>query len=371
MNIPMVDLKIQYRKYKNDFDSAVISVMESASFIMGPEVQAFEKETAEYSNSKHAFGVASGTDALLLALLALKIGEGDEVIVPAFTFIATSEVVSRTGAKLVFADVKPDTFNIDPDSVRKKITPKTKAIIPVHLYGQSADMDAIMAIAKEHNLYIVEDCAQAQGALWKGKKVGTIGDLGCCSFFPSKNLGGYGDGGLILTDRDDLADTIKALRNHGSFERYYHILHGLNSRLDSIQAAILRFKLTHLDEWNLKRREAAHRYTEGLKNTPYESPLELCEGLSHVYHQYTIKVPSKRNELQKFLADKGVASMIYYPLSLHKQEVYKDLGYKTGDFPVSESLEDKVLSLPMYPELTKEQTDYVLSALKEFADKNF
>ena len=371
MNIPMVDLKVQYKKYKHDFDNAVINVMESTSFILGPEVQAFEKEMADYSKSKYSFGVASGTDALLIALLALKIGAGDEVIVPAFTFIATSEVVSRTGATPIFADVNPDTFNIDIESARKKITSKTKAIIPVHLYGQSADMDACMALAKEHNLFVVEDCAQSQGAQWKGQKVGTIGDIGCFSFFPSKNLGGYGDGGMILTNRDDLVDTIKALRNHGSFERYYHLLHGFNSRLDSMQAAILRVKLTHIEEWNKMRRDAAYRYTEGLKNTPYTPPADKNEGIGHVYHQYTIKVPSKRNELQKFLAEKGVSSMIYYPLSLHKQDVYKDLGYKNGDFPASESLEDQVLSLPMYPEITKEQTDYVIEALKEFAKNNF
>lgn len=371
MNIPMVDLKIQYNKYKSDFDNAAIRVMESTAFIMGPEVQSFEKEVAEYSKVKHSFGVASGTDALLIALLALKIGKGDEVIVPDFTFIATSEAVSRTGATPVFADVNPDTFNLDFNSAEKKLTPKTKAIIPVHLYGQSVDMDSCMEFAKKHNLYVIEDCAQSQGAEWKGRKVGTIGDIGCFSFFPSKNLGGYGDGGMILTNRDDIADTIKALRNHGSFERYYHLIHGFNSRLDSMQAAILRVKLTHLEEWNNMRREVAHRYTDGLKNTPYTPPADNNEGVGHVYHQYTIKVPSKRNELQKFLAEKGISSMIYYPLSLHKQEVYSDLGHKTGDFPASESLEDQVLSLPMYPELTKEQTDYVVEALKEFAKTNF
>ncbi len=371
MNIPMVDLKVQYRNYKKDFDSAVIGVMESSFFIMGPEVSEFENEVAASLGAKHAFGLASGTDALLIALLALGVGPGDEVLVPAFTFIATSEAVSRVGAKPVFVDVCSDTFNIDVSDAARKVSAKTKAIIPVHLYGQSADMDGIMALAKQHKLYVVEDCAQAQGALWKGRKVGTLGDIGCFSFFPSKNLGAYGDGGMVVTNEDSLTDRIRALRNHGSFERYYHVIHGFNSRLDSMQAAVLRVKLKHLDEWNEMRRAAAVRYTQALKSTSYIPPVEDPSVSIHVYHQYTIKVPAKRNELQAFLASKGVASMIYYPLSLHKQEVYKDLGYKSGDFPVSESLEPQVLSLPMFPELTKEQTDYVIDALLDFQKQNF
>ena len=365
MNIPMVDLKVKYRKHKEEFDNAVIGVMESGMFIMGPEVSAFEREIEAYYGMKHAVGVASGTDALLIAALSLGIGKGDEVIVPAFTFIATSVIVIRAGATPVFADINPDTFTLDPEDIRKKITPKTKAIIPVHLYGHPADMDSIMKIAKEHNLFVIEDCAQAQGATFAGKQVGSFGDMGCFSFFPTKNLGGYGDGGLILTNNDEAFEKIKALKNHGSFERYYHCLHGFNSRLDSMQAAILRIKLRHLDEWNDQRRAVAKRYRDGLKDTVYTAPFE-AENVKHVYHQYTIKVPAKRNELKEFLAKKGISSMIYYPVSNHLQEVYKDLGWKKGDLPISEDLQDKVLSLPIYPDLSNENVDLILEALKEF-----
>ena len=371
MNISMVDLKVQYQTYKQELDKAVIDVMESTAFINGPEVSAFEREMAEYSKIKYGVGLASGTDALLMALLALGIGKGDEVIVPTFTFIATSEMVSRAGATPIFVDIDPDTFNIDPNDVRRKITPKTKAIIPVHLYGQCADLDAITSIAKEHNLKVIEDCAQAQGATWKGKQVGTIGDIGCFSFFPTKNLGGFGDGGLVITDDEKVAETIKALRNHGSFKRYYHSLHGFNSRLDSMQAAILRVKMHHLERWISLRRDVASRYNKALKNSAYNLPKEGYKDLApHTYNQYTIKVPEKRNELQTFLTEKGIASMIYYPLSLHKQEIYKEYGYKQGDFPASESVEDHVLSIPVYPELTIEQTDYIIAALLEFQRTN-
>ncbi len=372
MNIPMVDLKIQYNKYKEEFDKAVVSVMESTAFIMGPEVSAFEKDFAQYLGSSNALAVASGTDALLIAMLALGIKEGDEVIVPDFTFIATSEAVSRTGATPVFADVEPDTFCIDISDAQSKITSRTKAIVPVHLYGQCADMDKVSSFAKQHNLFVIEDCAQSTGATWKGKKAGTIGDMGCFSFFPSKNLGAYGDGGMIVTENAEAAEKIKALRNHGSFERYYHVLHGFNSRLDSMQAAILRVKLMHLDEWNKMRRDAAGRYAEGLSGTSFRPPFErpVSESL-HVYHQYTVKVPSKRNELQKFLAEKGISSMIYYPVSLHRQEVYRGSGFDQGNFPVSQELEEQVISLPIYPELTKEQTDYVIAALKEFEKSEY
>lgn len=369
MNIPMVDLKVQYKKLKNEFDSAVISVMESCAFINGPEVTAFEKEVAEYSGVKYAAGVASGTDALLLAVIAAGIGKGDEVIVPAFTFVATSEIVVRAGATPVFADIDRRTFDIDPDDVRRKITPKTKAIIPVHLYGHPADMKEIKKIAEEHKLMVIEDCAQAQGARdAEGVLVGTSCTAGCFSFFPSKNLGAYGDGGLVLTNDENIYNQVKGLRNHGSFERYYHTLHGFNSRLDSMQAAILRIKLRHLDEWNENRRAAAHRYSAGLEGTCYTAPFE-CPDSKHVFHQYTILVPAKRNELKEFLASKGIASMIYYPVCNHLQEVYKEYGYKKGDLPVCEELADHVLSLPIFPDLQPEQIDYILDALKEFEAK--
>ncbi len=368
MNIPMVDLKGQYKKLKNELDSAVISVMESGAFIMGPEVSAFEKESADYAGVKYAVGVASGTDALLLALIASGIGKEDEVIVPAFTFIATSEIVVRAGATPVFADICPKSFCLDPEDIKRKITKKTRAIIPVHLYGHPADMDAIAKIAAENNLMIIEDCAQAQGALFNGRKVGTFGAAGCFSFFPSKNLGGYGDGGMILTNDSKIFETVKGLKNHGSFERYYHKLHGFNSRLDSIQAAILRVKLKRLNEWNDMRRKAAHKYSDALKDTIYTPPFEDPRA-KHVFHQYTLKVPAKRNELKEFLASKGIASMIYYPVSNHLQEVYADFGGKKGDLPVSETVQDQVLSLPMYPELTDEQINYIISSLKEFQDR--
>lgn len=371
MKIPMVDLKVQYHNYKEEFDRAVIDVMESCAFIMGPEVSALETEMAQYLGSKYALGVASGTDALLLALQALGIGKGDKVLVPNFTFIATSEVVSRVGADPILVDIEPDTFCMDPVDAERKITPDVKAMIPVHLYGQAADMDRLTAIAKKYNLYIVEDCAQATGATWKGKKVGTFGNLGCFSFFPSKNLGGYGDGGMIFTDDEQLARKIKALRNHGSYERYYHVMHGYNSRLDSMQAAILRVKLRHLDEWNDMRRRAAARYTAALNGTCFTPPFERdIETSKHVYHQYTIKTPKMRDELQKYLASKDVASMLYYPVPLHMQEVYADLGYKQGDFPVSEKVVKEVISLPIFPDLTDEQVDYVVEMLKQFAKEN-
>lgn len=370
MNIPMVDLKSQYKNLKQQFDSAVIGVMENAAFIMGPEVKKLEEETAEYAGVKHAVSVGSGTEALHIAALALGLGAGDEIIAPTFTFIATAGAVALSGATPVFADINPDTFNIDPNDLEKQITPKTKAIIPVHLYGQPADMDAVMDIARRHNLYVIEDCAQAQGAVYKGKQVGTIGHIGCFSFFPSKNLGAYGDGGMVLTNDDELAEKVRAIKAHGSKKKYFHHTLGFNSRLDSMQAAILRVKLPHLDEWNEGRRAAAHRYTAGLAGSSYIAPYEIPASVGkHVFHQYTVKVPKKRNELQAFLQEKGVASMIYYPLCLHAQEVYEHLGYKQGEFPGAESVQDHVLSLPMFPELSKQQTDYVLEALKEFEEK--
>ncbi len=364
MNIPMVDLKAQYHSLKTEMDAAVLRVLEESSFIMGPDVKRLEEEISRYMEVRHAIAVGSGTEALHIALMAAGIGPGDEVIVPTFTFIATSEVVALLGAKPVFADIDAATFNIDPADVEKKITDRTKALIPVHLYGQSADMDRIMEIAKRHTLLVVEDCAQAMGATWKGIKVGTIGDVGCLSFFPSKNLGGYGDGGMIVTNRDDIGEKAKAIRVHGSSKKYFHHLLGLNSRLDTLQAAILRVKLPHLDRWNEMRRTAAAAYDRALEGTPFITP-KVAPDAHHVYHQYTIRTPL-RNDLQEFLKEKGVASMIYYPLCLHHQEVYRGGGAPLCSLPVAERAQDEVLSLPMCPDLTPEQVAYVAGALMEF-----
>lgn len=364
MNIPMVDLKAQYHSLKKEMDAAVLGVLEESSFIMGPDVKRLEEEVSKYMAVRHAIGVGSGTEALHIALMAAGIGPGDEVIVPTFTFIATSEVVALLGATPVFADIDAATFNIDPADMEKKITKKTKALIPVHLYGQSADMDRVMEIAKRHNLLVVEDCAQAMGATWKGTKVGTIGDVGCLSFFPSKNLGGYGDGGMIVTNRDDIAEKAKAIRVHGSSKKYFHHLLGLNSRLDTLQAAILRVKLPHLDRWNELRRKAAAAYDRALEGTPFITP-KVVPDAYHVYHQYTVRTPL-RNDLQGFLKEKGVASMIYYPLCLHLQEVYRGDKGPHCALPVAERAQDEVLSLPMYPDLTEEQVAYVAGVLMEF-----
>lgn len=364
MNIPMVDLKSQYQKIKDEIQEAISKVLESTAFIMGPDVSQLEKEIAQYCGVKHAIGVGSGTEALHVSLMACGITAGDEVIVPTFTFVATAEVVSILGAKPVFADINPRTFNISIEEIKKRITPKTRCIIPVHLYGQPAEMDEIMELAKKHNLLVVEDCAQAMGAEWKGKKAGSIGDTGCLSFFPSKNLGGYGDGGMILTNRDDLAEKAKAIKNHGSKKKYYHHMIGLNSRLDTLQAAILRVKFRYLDRWNELRRNAASLYDRAFSASPYIIP-SVVEGAHHVYHQYTIRTP-ERDKLQAYLKEKGIASMIYYPLSLHLQEAYAASGYKMGDLPDAEACQKDVLSLPICPEMNEEKVAYVTSVMDEF-----
>jgi dTDP-4-amino-4,6-dideoxygalactose transaminase len=364
MDVPMVDLKVQYASLKEEIQKAMAHVLEETSFIMGAEVKELEKRIAAYAGVRYAVGVGSGTEALHISLLGCGIKPGDEVIVPTFTFIATAEVVSLVGAKPVFCDIDPRTFTMDPRDVERRITPRTRGIIPVHLYGQAANMDEIAALATKHGLVVIEDCAQSMGARWRGTMVGAIGDAGCLSFFPSKNLGGYGDGGMILTNRGDVAERVSAIRVHGSNRKYFHHILGLNSRLDTLQAAILLVKLGHLDEWNEKRRHAASLYDHALKEsqfiTPYVSP-----DITHVFHQYTIRTPL-RDELQKFLKEKGVASMIYYPLALHLQEVFSDCGYKKGDLPVAEKAQDEVLSLPMFPELSEEQVSYCAGVLHEF-----
>jgi len=373
LKVPVLDLKRQYESIKAEIDAAIERVLSSGRFILGPEVQAFEKEVAEYCSVKHAIGVASGTDALLLSLRALGIGPGDKVIVPSFTFFATAGVVHNVGATPVFVDIDPKTYNIDSSEVKRLLATdhllptEIKAIIPVHLYGQMADMDEIMAIAKEYDIAVVEDAAQAIGAEYKGRKAGSIGDLGCFSFFPTKNLGAYGDGGMVVTNDDELAERVRILRAHGSKPKYYHRMVGINSRLDALQAAILRVKLPHLAEWTAARQRVAARYDEQLRGvhgieTPYRAP-----DRTHIYHQYTIRVRNgHRDALQQHLKEQGIGSMIYYPLPLHLQECFKELGYNGGALPVSERASKEVLSLPVFPELTEKEQLHVAQGIRAF-----
>lgn len=349
--IQMVDLKRQYRDLKPDIDRAIQAVLESTNFILGENVTKLEEEIASYHNISHATGVGSGTDALLLALNALGIGEGDEVITTPFTFIATAEVVANLKAVPVFVDIDPETYNIDTNRIEEKITKRTKAIMPVHLFGHPAEMDRIVAIGKRHDLKIVEDCAQAFGAEFKGKKVGTFGDCGCFSFFPSKNLAAYGDGGMIITDNDETAKKIRMLRNHGTSVKYHHKMIGYNSRLDEIQAAIVLVKFRHIDSFNALRIKNASIYRGNIKRKDTILPEEK-DGSKHVYHQFTIRSKS-RDAIRKSLADSEIASAIYYPVPLHKQEVFTKLNGNRVAFPTSEQCASEVLSLPMFPELTE------------------
>lgn len=371
MTIPLVDLKAQYESIKHEIDEAIQGVVHSGQFILGPEVEAFEQEIATYCNTKYAIGVNSGTDALQLDLLACDIKPGDEVITTPFTFIATAETISKCGAIPVFADIEPETCNIDPAELEHKISRKTKAILPVHLYGQPADMNPIMELARRFNLKVIEDCAQALGAEYKGKKVGSIGDVGCLSFFPSKVLGAYGDGGMIVTNNPDIAEKARMLRNHGSKERYYYLVHGFNSRLDSLQAAILRVKLRHLNEWIEMRRQKASLYCQLLERIDGMKPPYVAPYSYHIFNYYTIRLNSKlsRDKLKEFLGSQGVATAIYYPLSLHLQEVYKPLGYELSDFPQSERAQGEVLSLPIYPELENQQIERTVELIKIFCEQ--
>ena len=362
--IPILDLKRQYLQTGEQIEKAVIEVLKSGSYILGANNKALQEEFAAFVGTKYSLGLNSGTDALHLALRALDIGAGDEVITTAFTFVATASAIGLSGATPVFVDSVEGTFNIDADKIEAAITPKTKAIIPVHLYGQACDMDKIMSIAKKHNLKVVEDCCQAIGAEYKGQKVGSFGDFGCFSFFPTKNLGGMGDGGMITMNDEKLRDRILALRNHGGAIRYYHDELGVNSRLDEIQAAILRVKMPYINEWNAKRRENAYRYNKLFANyseiiTPQELENTYC-----VYHQYTIKVKN-RDEVYKMLQEKGIGAMIYYPVPLHLQKLHKSLGYKEGDLPITEKNTHMVMSLPMFPELTEEEQKTIVNTVVE------
>jgi dTDP-4-amino-4,6-dideoxygalactose transaminase len=361
--IPILDLVGQYHELKEEIDRAIFGVLESGHFISGPNVQAFEREIARYLGVADAIALNSGTDALQLGLRVLDIGPGDEVITSPFTFVATSEAIGSVGATPVFVDIDPVTFNIEPKRIRDAITARTKAILPIHLYGAPANLFEIRSIAIEYGLPIVEDCAQAIGAAVNGVKVGTSSEVGCFSFFPSKNLGACGDGGLVTTSDARLADRLRSLRAHGGRVKYYHDELGVNSRLDEIQAAILRVKLPHLDSWIAARRAIAARYTALLRDLELvTTPSELAGSL-HVFHQYTIRVRN-RDAVKRQLADAGIQTMIYYPLPLHLQRVHKDGGWSVGSFPHSETAAQEVLSLPMYPELTPSIQDRVVAGLE-------
>ena len=362
MRVPILDTKRQYATIGKEIEEKVTEVLRSGSYILGPNAKALEEEFAKYCGCEYGVALNSGTDALHLALRALDIGAGDEVITVAFTFVATTEAIGIVGAKPVFVDINPDTFNIDADKIEALITPRTKAIIPVHLYGQPCEMDKIMDIAKRHNLYVIEDCCQAVGSTYKGQKVGSFGDIGCYSFYPTKNLGTMGDGGMAVTNSEYLKNRMVALRNHGGAIRYYHDEIGVNSRLDEVQAAILRVKMPHIDQWNKQRRENAYRYNELFAKYPeIETPKEL-DGTYCVYHQYTIKIEN-RDEVHKLLQENGVGAMIYYPVPLHLQKVHKYLNVKEGSLPVTEKNTKLVMSLPMFPELTAEEQKFVVETV--------
>ena len=378
MKVPFFDLKPQFLSLQEEIKSALDEVFKTQQFILGPKVEALEQTIAPYCQTEHAIGVASGSDALLLSLMVLEIGPGDEVILPSFTFFATAGSISRLGAIPVFVDIDPKTYNIEPSKIEKKITSKTKAIIPVHLFGQCADMDPLLQISRAKKLFVIEDAAQALGAEYKphpnfnGRRAGGMGDLGCLSFYPTKNLGAFGDAGMVVTNHPDLAEKIRILRVHGSQPKYYHKWIGINSRLDTIQAAILLMKFKYLEQWTEARQKKAERYRELLQEF-----LPFIEGLQfpmiqyenrHIFNQYVIRVP-KRDQLRKFLMDEGIGTDIYYPLPLHLQECYSFLKHHQGDFPESERAAEETLALPIYPELTEDQQEMVVDRIKAFYKK--
>jgi len=388
-SVPVLDLTRQYATIEREVVDAVTGVLQSGGYILGTEVAAFEEEAAEYCGVKHAIGVASGTDALLLSLRALGVGPGDAVLLPSFTFFATAGVVHNVGAKPVFVDIDPETFNVDPEHLRALMQDVTlrrtaKAIIPVHLYGQTADMTEIMDVATEHGLAVIEDAAQAIGATYRRsltrpsephepnelsepRKAGSIGSFGAFSFYPTKNLGACGDGGMITTNDDAAAEKVRLLRVHGAKPKYYHRMIGTNSRLDAMQAAILRVKLRYLDAWSEARRRVADVYDEALSSVSGITPPRRGSGRTHIFHQYTVRVTDgKRDALREYLKEQGVGSMIYYPVPLHLQECFKDLGYHEGDLPVSEKAASEVLSLPIFPEITPEEQGYVVETIRGF-----
>ena len=371
-NIQMVDLSSQYHHIKEEIDKSLISCIESTAFINGPAVKEFQKNLETYLGVKHVIPCANGTDALQIAMMALGLKRGDEVIVPSFTYVATAEVIALLGLKPVMVDADPDTFNITADIIEKAITPKTKAIVPVHLFGQSADMDAIMAIAEKHKLWVIEDNAQAIGADYilkdnSKRKAGTIGHIGCTSFFPSKNLGCYGDGGALMTNDDTLAETIRMIANHGQKKKYYHSVVGVNSRLDALQAVVLNIKLRHLDTYCSARRRVADYYDNAFKDiVDLQTPIRSTNS-THVFHQYTLRVKNnKRAALQAFLQDKGIPSMIYYPVPLYKQDAFKKYVKKGFNLSVTEALCTEVLSLPIHTEMDEDTLKYITESVKQF-----
>lgn len=395
MNIPLVDLKAQYKTLETELDKVTKEILSSAQYIMGKHVTDFEEEFAKYIGVKHAISVGNGTDALVVALMACGIGEGDEVITTPFTFFSTAESISCVGAVPVFADVRKDTYNIDPSKIEEKITPKTKAIMPVHIFGQPAEMDEIKKIAEKHNLLVIEDAAQAAGSVYKGRKSGSLGDVGCFSFFPTKNLGCAGDGGMITTDNDDIAIIVKALRTHGSGEngqraynllnninediesseghddtvynplKYYNYLIGFNTRLDALQAGILSVKLPKLDRWIEKRNCNADIYYKELKNTSLTMPKIINEAVSG-FNMFVVQ-SENRDELVDKLKEKGISTGVYYPVPMHMQKVYKSLGYKEGDMPNAEYLSHRTFAIPVYPELSREEQNYIIEVIQEYS----
>ena len=378
-SVSLLDLKAQYSQIQDEVEKAVLDVLRSGWYVLGPNVQDFEKEAAEFLGAKHAIGCANGSDALYIALLALDIKPGDEVITTPFTYVATAEAITQAHAKPVFADINLETFNIDPQSIEKNITDKTKAIILVHLYGQACQMDEIMAIAKKHNIKVIEDTAQSFGTKYKDQSAGAIADIGTYSFYPTKNMSCAGDGGMMTTNSDELNERLRKIRAHGSSKRYYHDELGVNSRLDEIQAAILRIKLKHIANWNSRRAQLAAIYNEAFSNLDHKDfeiiTPKLIDESTHIYHQYSIRVKSKTNKtdresrdaLKDALKEKSIASEIYYPLSLHEQNIYKELGYKQEDLPNSVAATETVLCLPIYPELAETDIETVIEAVKSIS----
>jgi dTDP-4-amino-4,6-dideoxygalactose transaminase len=365
MSVPFVDLKQQYLSIKDEVLAAVAGVFESTQFVLGKEVAAFEDEFASYSGARYGVAVNSGTSALHLALLAAGVGPGAEVITVPFTFVATTAAIGYTGAKPVFVDVDPETYCMDPARIERAITPRTKAILPVHLYGQAADMDAIRAIARRHGLPVIEDAAQAHGAEYKGRRCGSIGEMGCFSFYPGKNLGAYGEGGMVTTNDPELARQIRILRDWGAEKKYHHVLKGFNYRMEGVQGAILRVKLQYLEKWTEARRANAELYSLALADSGLQLPKQ-APGNRHVYHVYGVMTPQRR-ELMESLEAQGIQTGIHYPIPVHLQPAYSDLNYRAGDFPIAERLASEELSLPMFPELTESQIEAVSNAIAEYS----
>ena len=367
MKVPFIDFSEQYKIIKKEVDAGFKGVFKRGDYILGKDVREFEVNFAKYCGAKYGVGVNSGTDALYVALSALDIGPGDEVILPTFTFIATALCVSYTGAKPVFVDIENDTYNIDPKAVEKAITPQTKVILPVHIYGQAANMDEILALARKHNIKVVEDAAQAHGASYKGKRIGSIGDIACFSFYPTKSLGGFGDGGMVVTNDEEIYKKCLMLRDYGRQGRYEHKIKGFNSRLDTMQAVVLLAKLKRLDKWNKMRSANASYYGKLFKKIDGIRPPISKSDRTHVYQTYAIRIKN-RDKILEGLKSKGIGALIHYPIPLHLQEAYAELGHKRGDFPVSEKLADEVLSLPMFPHMTKKQITYVCESLKNLVN---